>query len=62
MGDAFTWLQGHWVEIGVAALAVSGAFAQVAQLTPWGWDDEAAGWLKKIVAVIAGNAGTSKGA
>lgn len=61
MSGAYAWVTAHWVEIGVASLAVSGAFAQVAQITPWGWDDEASGWLKKIVAFIGGNAGTTKG-
>lgn len=55
------WIQAHWTEIGVAAFAVSGLFSQIAQWTPWGWDDEAAGIFQKILAVVAGNLGTSKG-
>ena len=61
MGDAVGWIQGHWVEIGEVALMVSGAFAQIAQWTPWGWDDEASGFFKKVIAFIAGNGGTAKG-
>lgn len=55
------WVFTHWTEILVGALALSGAFAQIAQVTPWLWDDEASGIIAKILAALAGNLGSSKG-
>jgi len=50
----------HAVEITVGLLALSGACSQLAAITPWTWDDRAAGFLGGFVRfakVLAGNYG-----
>jgi hypothetical protein len=61
MGDAVGWITANWGTLIVTGLAISGAFAQIAHLTPWGWDDDASGFIEKVFAFIAGNSGTAKG-
>lgn len=54
------WAVEHAAEIVVALLAISGAFAQLAALTPWTWDDRASGVFAGVVRfgkVLAGNYG-----
>lgn len=41
-------------------LAFSGLLAQVAAMTPWGKDDEAANFVHRIFKVLAGNWGQAR--
>jgi hypothetical protein len=57
------WAVEHAAEIAVALLAISGAFSQLAAITPWTWDDRAAGFFGGVVRfakVLAGNYGHAK--
>lgn len=60
IGALSTFLDSNLVQYLVAFLALSGAAAQLAALTPWGWDDKLAGPLQRLFSVLAGNWGKAK--
>lgn len=51
---AFAWLWEHLPEIIVCLFALSGLLSHVAALTPWPWDDKAAGYVGELANFIAG--------
>lgn len=60
MIEAITYVTGNWDAIGGAILAVIGAAATIAALTPTAKDDGAVAVLRKIVDVIGMNVGNAK--
>lgn len=44
----------------VWGLAASGLLAQLAAMTPWGYDDKAAGFVNRIFTALAGNWGNAR--
>jgi hypothetical protein len=55
-----TWLIEHWTDVLTALLAFSAAFALVAKLTPWGWDDKASDALQRLMALVRRDGAASK--
>lgn len=44
----------------VWGLAFSGLLAQLAAMTPWGFDDKAAGFVNRVFTALAGNWGNAR--
>jgi len=42
----------NWGELIVNILAIVGASAAIAKITPWTWDDKAVGWVIKILRAV----------
>lgn len=56
---ALTALRDNWPTVLLALGSFVGVCSQIAPLTPWGWDDAAAGVLARIFAILAGNWGNA---
>lgn len=47
--SAINYVQSHWVEVGIIALAIDQLLFVVSPITPWKWDDTLSGKLRVLV-------------